>query len=209
MKYAVFGFFVFIVFTFFVSHNLFKASDLQATIKLQQIIPGSLTTPFSLFSILGSFEFAGLILLFILFLSPKLNKISVLFLFGISSMIELFGKSIISQKAPPIEFLKTDLHIFLPVSSIPKEFFSYPSGHSGRTAFISGILLFAVWKSSMRKELKIIFAFLVLIFDLLMFVSRVYLGEHWGTDVVGGLLLGYSFALLYPFLASRFKKVRV
>lgn len=206
MKYGIFGLFVFVFLSFFVSQNLFRALDFQIIIKLQQIIPDFLTTPFSLFSIIGSAEIASVILLLFLLLLPRLNKISVLYLYSVFTVIELVGKSMIKQIAPPIEFLKTDLHIYLPVSSIPKDFFSYPSGHSGRTAFTSGVLLILLWKSSMRKELKIIFAICILTFDFIMFVSRVYLGEHWTTDVVGGLILGFSFAFLSPYISLKLKK---
>src|SRR3972149_9588249 len=175
-KPLISGLFVFDLFIFLsilVSQNLFVKPDLDSTLKIQDKIPELLTTPFSLFSIVGTAESASLILLLIMFVFPLLRKISVLIFYVFIGIIEVIGKSIITQSGPPIYFLKTNLHLNFPTNNIPHEFFSYPSGHSARTAFISGVLIYALLKSSIKKEIKYVLVFFVLAFDFIMFLSRV------------------------------------
>ncbi len=205
--FAIFLFEILLLLTILVQKSIFTHFDLSITIKLQAIFQDSLVNIFSPFSIIGRVEIVSLILLIILLISKKLNKFYVLFFYVMTGVFEQLGKYFINQKGPPIEFLKTNLSLHLPSDSIPHGFYAYPSGHSARTAFVSGILLFVIWKSGIRKELKLIFAFCVLTFDISMFVSRVYLGEHWLTDVIGGGILGFSLVFLVPFLAPvRLKK---
>lgn len=67
---------------------------------------------------------------------------------------------------------------------------SFPSGHTLHYTVFYGFLLFVVltnFKSSWpRNTIAIILALLI----LLVGPSRVYLGEHWPTDVLGGYLIG-------------------
>lgn len=201
-------FLLFVIFTILVSANTFSNTDYQITVFFQQILPSFVTTPFSVFSILGSAEIASLFLLVLLVLIPNLRKLYVLILYGLTGLIEILGKSIIVQIAPPVEFLKTNLHFSFPSGGISGDFFSYPSGHLARTAFISGALLFAIYTSFKNRKRSSRFALPaialatvgILTFDFVMFVSRVYLGEHWLTDVVGGVLLGLALAFVSSFL---------
>jgi undecaprenyl-diphosphatase len=75
--------------------------------------------------------------------------------------------------------------------------YSYPSGHTARAVFL-GMALFSVlagpfelWKTNWRKTGIIAACILAYIFAVA--ISRIYLGEHWLSDVLGGALLGAGF----------------
>ena len=193
---GVITFIIFVVFSYLVHKNIFTALDFDTTVRLQNKIPEIFITPFSFLSLLGSVEIVSIILLIMLVILRKLRAIFVLFFFGMIHIFKLFGKAFVTHPGPPFMFHKYDLGFTFP-SSYVQPGSSYPSGHLARTAFIAVLFAFIIYGSKrFSKTQKQLLYCSITIIVCLMFVSRVYLGEHWLSDVIGGSFLGSAMGLL-------------
>ncbi len=193
-----FGLFVlFLVLAYFVRQGAFNGLDLGITLGLQTVIGHLWDIPFSFLSLLGSSEVVFLLIVALAgFVYLKSSKIfwSLGAFFGIY-VIELLGKFFIYHPGPPRIFFRYNLPFAFPSSYVQTNY-SFPSGHVSRTFFLAVIALFFIYKLKMPQRSRTLLIILVAIFCVAMIVSRVYLGEHWFSDVVGGILLGSSFSTL-------------
>src|SRR5581483_8723987 len=189
-------------FSYLVHKDLFTQFDFNTTVRLQDKIPARFDSTFFFFSEIGSFEVLTIVLIFLLLLWRSLKAILFFITYGAFHLFEIYGKVFVDHLPPPQFMLKTKRLFDFPQFHVRAEN-SYPSGHAGRTAFLSIVFILLIWRSKrLSQEIKIGLIGIVLLFDIAMFVSRPYLGEHWTTDVIGGALLGTGLAIMTYALAK-------
>lgn len=127
----------------------------------------------------------------------RLNAFLIPVLLVVIVILEIYGKSIVHHPSPPFSMIKHPTTVF-PANYVNEQF-SYPSGHAARAIFLSLTFYSAfVMHDSIlkRKTWKFLIASGLIGYVVLVSVSRIYLGHHWFSDVIGGLSLGGGIATL-------------
>lgn len=124
----------------------------------------------------------------VVFLSWRWRDITPLVLMviatGGSLLITVLGKHYIGRARPPLE------------DAIPpyESSMSYPSGHSLNALVIAGILAYLLIRHLWDRAawIKWLIAGVLIAYGISMGLTRVYLGHHWLTDVLGAWVIGLA-----------------
>ena len=82
--------------------------------------------------------------------------------------------------------------------------YSFPSGHSMMSMIFYGLIIYYVCKFIKNKKLKtLLVGFLSAIIFFIGF-SRIYLGVHYATDVLGGFIFGIIYLVIFIKVLKKF-----
>ena len=130
----------------------------------------------------------------ILFFVIKDKKIgiSIIANLGIVTILNQIIKFIM-QRPRPTEF-----------RIIEETGYSFPSGHSMVSLAFYGYLIYLIYKYINNKHLKRTLIIILSILICVIGVSRIYLGVHYTSDVLGGFLISLAYLIIYIELVNKF-----
>ena len=149
----------------------------------------------SIYSFIKSFE-CGFLDKYFLFITKFGNPIVVVSIVLIFLVFNRNSKGLILTSMGIVSFSTNTFfkHIFkrerpAVLKMITQGGYSYPSGHAMISVSIYGCMLYFVNKYIKNKWLRYALNILLILLILSVGVSRIYLGVHYASDIVGGFLL--------------------
>ena len=82
--------------------------------------------------------------------------------------------------------------------------YSFPSGHSMVSMAFYGYLIYLIYKYVKNNYIKWISIVLLSILVCSIGISRIYLGVHYTSDVLGGFLISMSYLVIYISAVNKF-----
>ena len=152
------------------------------------------TTPIAKFitNFGGAIILIGLAFMLFIFIKNKKIGVSIISNLAIITVLNQLLK-IIVQRPRPTEF-----------RIVEESGYSFPSGHSMVSMAFYGYLIYLIYKYVKNKYLKWISIILLSILICFIGISRIYLGVHYTSDVLGGFFISISYLIIYISAVNKF-----
>jgi membrane-associated phospholipid phosphatase len=112
---------------------------------------------------------------------------------SISSLLDNIIKLVISRQRPPADLV----HILSPTTG-----FSFPSGHAVFFTWMSFMIAVSI-APKIRPAYRPLLWIVAAVVIVLTCIARVWVGAHWPSDVIGGVLLGVGWSAFVLWLPER------
>lgn len=139
---------------------------------------------------------SGIILLTAIFgIVIKNKKISICIIINacLASGLNFVIKNILQRERPPVDF-----------RIIEESGYSFPSGHSMTSMAYYGLLIYFIFKYIKSTKVKIMCITVLSILIMCIGLSRIYLGVHYASDVLGGFFLAISYLIVFTSISEKY-----
>lgn len=183
-----------------VDSGITNTVDIQVVQWFQQYRHPLLTKIMLFFSFIGDTVPVTVISVLVMFILFRIFHQRIeLFLFSLvligSTISTILLKSYYQRERPQLDML------------VMEEGFSFPSGHSMAALSLYGIVTFLLWRHVSNVSGRNILLLSSIILIIIIGISRMYLGVHYPSDVIGAYLFS-SFWLLFSIAIFQYIKVR-
>ena len=144
------------------------------------------TAVYKCITFFGSTTFIVILCLFFLLIYWKQKK-------GFVISACLIGSTIINNVIKLIVRRERPLDLML----VEESTYSFPSGHTMASVSMYGLLIYLVWKSGFSRKIKIILTVLLSVLILAIALSRIYLGAHFASDIIGAILMSSIWLIIF------------
>ena len=203
---VLFLFFIFFIslFAFLVVHVLVKKNiDMDETMAtfLTLHYNDGIGSLMKLFTVLGSAVFLviayAVLFIFYAFYRKNLTLALRILATGVCGYILMTVLKLLFHRTRPLHPLIHALNTF-----------SFPSGHTTTSIVFFGIVIYLLWKERMTFRSKAAWSTFLIILGLLVGLSRVYLREHFLTDVLAGICVAYFNLYVTLILFEKFQPIK-
>ena len=140
----------------------------------------------------GAIILIGLAFMLFIFIKNKKIGVSIISNLAIITLLNQLLKRIV-QRPRPTEF-----------RIVEESGYSFPSGHSMVSMAFYGYSIYLIYKYVKNKYLKWISIILLSILICFIGISRIYLGVHYTSDVLGGFFISISYLIIYISAVNKF-----